>query len=71
MNHSHINTPEPWTHRIYAKHKDSKRFCPINGKGNFVINLIYAACFNEQDAISTCRMLQLDNPNFYFEIRKI
>ena len=59
-------------YRIYAKHKDDKRFGPL-GSGGIVGNLIHAYFWNEDQLEFVQKELNIlieDNPDFSFEIRK-
>ena len=59
---------------IYCKHKDDKKFSPLDFNGGTqVTNLIYATMWNESqknNAMKLVRDLNKDNPTWIFELRE-
>lgn len=63
----------PWTHRIYGRKLGVPgRWKPLDvGNGRFVVNLIYASCFDEERGLEALGKVREAAPEYEFELRRI
>ncbi len=67
-----MENSNPYTHRVYGRAKNEKRFRPLDLKNaRFVVNLIYASMLSELEATKACEDLNTQNPEMTFQARKI